>query len=1271
MFKGENYEFWSIKMATLFKSQGLWDLVDKGTTATDAETQKKDAKALFFLQQAIHESIFSKIAAATSAKQAWTTLKIAYQGSAKVMAVKLQGLRRDFETLFMKQGETIQDFLSRASNIVNQIRAYGEEVTDSTLVAKILRSLTPKFDHVVAAIEESKDLATYTFDELMGSLQTHETRLSRHEEKGDSKAFYSNGGSFGGRSHGNTRGRGRGGRGQRGRGGRGRGRSIEWQQNRQDNQNQNTKQPRRDVECFYCHKFGHMQAECYKKQREEEKANLVEEDETQQKLFMAKTEEKLDISKIWFLDSGCSNHMTGYKHLFNQLDESYKLNVALGDDKQIRVEGKGTVAVQTNQHTTRLLKNVYFIPKLTQNLLSVGQLIECGNSVIFENKKCTIIDKTTNQIMAVVDMATNKLFPLEIEGIEEKVLTAKLENPSEIWHLRYGHLNIKGLRLLSQKQMVFGLPEIKEIGLCEGCVYGKQIRLPFPKNQLMRAKRVLELVHTDLCGPMETESLGGSRYFLLFIDDFSRMSWVYFLSNKSETFHTFKKFKAMAENQTGMHLKMLRSDRGGEYQSNEFREYCESEGIQHQLTMPYTPQQNGVAERKNRTVVELARSMLKSKGLPNDFWAEAVATAVYLLNLSPTKAVLNQTPFEAWFERKPSVAHLRVFGCIAYTLLSAQNRRKLDQKSEKCIFIGYCIQSKGYRLYNPETKKIIVSRNVMFDENMSWKWNSDDIEAPIVLEEEDEGSTELQPEPNLPKPLQVYTRRSNQPPSPKTKTLQELYEATQVLYMADPTTYEEASSNEEWCQAMNEELESIEKNKTWKLVVLPEGKNAIGVKWIYKTKYDADGEVQKLKARLVVKGYAQKYGLDYEETFSPVARFETVRLILALAAQINKPVYQFDVKSAFLNGDLFEEVYVEQPEGFKKKGKENWVYKLEKALYGLKQAPRAWYSKIDSYFINSGFERSKNEPNLYIQNEGHKWLVVCLYVDDMIYVGTDEELIQSFKKNMMKQFEMTDFGLLHYFLGLEVKQEEDGIFVTQRKYATDMLKKFGMQNCNSASTPMNVNEKLVKEDGSGEADATTFRSLVGGLIYLTHTRPDISYSVNVVSRYMQNPTNHHLGTAKRILRYVAEDRRSTSGHVLSLGTSAVSWSSKKQSTVALSTAEAEFTAANLAACQAVWLRRILADLGQTQRQPTPIYCDNQSAIAMSKNPVHHGRTKHIDIKIYFIRELVAQGEVELMAVSTEEQTADILTKALARGKFEKFRKRLGVSDFESRENVRN
>ncbi|KAL0536512.1 hypothetical protein IC582_025461 [Cucumis melo] len=385
-----------------------------------------------------------------------------------------------------------------------------------------------------------------------------------------------------------------------------------------------------------------------------------------------------------------------------------------------------------------------------------------------------------------------------------------------------------------------------------------------------------------------------------------------------------------------MFIKSLRSDRGGEFLSNNFNHFCKKHGIHRELTTPYTPEQNGVAERKNRTVVEMTRSMLQMKGLSNDFWAEAVSTSIYLLNISPTKAVMNKTPFEVWYGKKPNVNHLRVFCCISYALVPSQVRQKLDKKSEKCIFVGYCTQSKAYRLYNPLNGKILTRRDVVFDESASWDWKNSEEYVSLVDGELTNDGEQTVVESSMETPTST-------PPSSTPST---------------PQSYHSSSSNDEhqmnyhlrgfgpwkisiillnlllWfltqClmmrqQAMKEEMAAIEKNGTWKMVDLPEGKNAIGLKWVYKSKFAADGSLEKHKAHLVAKGYAQQHGIDFKQTLSPIALFETVKIVLALEALQQWPVYQFDVKSAFLNGELQEEVYVEQPEGFVKKDSEEKV----------------------------------------------------------------------------------------------------------------------------------------------------------------------------------------------------------------------------------------------------------------------------------------------------------------------------------------------------------
>nr|GLL21955.1 uncharacterized protein LOC104612075 [Ipomoea trifida] len=407
MFNGEKYEFWSIKMMTLFKSQELWEFVENGYEKEEKDEQKlkeakkKDAKALFFLQQSVSDSLFPRIASAATSKEAWQSLKTEFQGSTKVIEVKLQSLRSDFETLSMDTKENVQDYLSRASSLVNRMKSYGEKIDDQTVVKKILRTLNPRFDLIVPAIEEAHDLSTYSFDELMSSLQNHEERLNRKQGITEEKAFQMKEETFkeksefsGGRgnSRGGYRGRGRGGR----NGGRGRGRSSE-----QRHFNQKS-----SIQCHYCKKFGHKEAACWSKQRDEAtKANIVEKDvrrdDEPETLFMVHFPQNTD-NDVWFIDSGCSNHMSNSRSLFENLNVSQKSEVRLGDDKKVQVDGKGTIAICTSNGKKKLLHDVFFVPSLAHNLLSVGQLMDNGLVILFDDGQCVIRDKKSGQNIANV-----------------------------------------------------------------------------------------------------------------------------------------------------------------------------------------------------------------------------------------------------------------------------------------------------------------------------------------------------------------------------------------------------------------------------------------------------------------------------------------------------------------------------------------------------------------------------------------------------------------------------------------------------------------------------------------------------------------------------------------------------------------------------------------------------------------------------------------------------------------------------------------------------
>ncbi|KAJ7961681.1 Retrovirus-related Pol polyprotein from transposon TNT 1-94 [Quillaja saponaria] len=1115
--------------------------------------------------------MFEKVALATIAKEVWEILQSSLQGVEKVKKIRLQTLRGDFEALHMKESESISDYFSRMLATVNQLKRYGEKVEDVRVVEKILRSLQPKFDYIVVAIEESKDLETMSIEQLMGSLQAHEERFKKKEEKPLEQALQAkvsfkeknNVQERNQKGHGHGHGRGR------GRGGRGRG-GYHFENNNEGRGQQSSRGRGRGRGNY---------ARPNEKRYDKKNANLLEykEEVEEPTLLLAfKGDEKEVIKSSWYLDNGASNHMCGDKSKFLEIDEKVSGFVTFGDSSKIPIKGKG-------------LKN------------------------------------------------------------------------------------------LGEKKMVFGLPFIDHPNqLCEACLLGKHARKSFPK-EATRATEPLQLIRTDVCGPIKPCSFGKNHYFLLFIDDYTRKTWVYFLKKKSEAFEVFKKFKALVEKESGHVIKSLRSDRGGKFTSNEFNIFCETQGIRRPLTVPRTPQQNGVAERKNRTILNMARCLLKSKNMPKEFWAEAVSCAVYLSNRCPTKGVENQTPQEAWSGKKPNVSHLRIFGSIAYAHVPDQERSKLDDRSVKYVFIGYDSNSKGYKLYNPRNGKIIVSRDVEFNEDETWEWDVQEEENYNFFpyfEEEQDIEAPLEAITLLPSPT-PSSEKSSSEGSPKTRSLIDLYENTEVIedvnlfcLVADsePLFFEEAENDKKWRQAMDEEIIAIEKNDTWELANLPKDHKAIGVKWVYKVKKNAKGEVEKYKARLVAKGYAQKQGIDYEEVFAPVARLETIRLLISFAAHKHWKIYQLDVKSAFLHGFLEEEVYVDQPKGYVIEGQEDKVLKLKKALYGLKQAPRAWNNRIDKYFQENGFVRCPHEYALYVKaHENGNVLFVCLYVDDLIFTGNNPIMFEDFKKAMTCEFEMTDMGLMSYYLGFEVKQNDGGIFISQEGYAKDVLKKFQMLDSNSVNTPIECGVKLSKHDVGEKVDPTLFRSLVGSLRYLTCTRPDILYAVGVVSRYMESPTSTHMKTAKRILRYLRVIlpeiwmiEKSTTGFVFFMGNNAISWVSKKQPIVTLSTCEAEYVVATSCTCHAIWLRRLLKELQEPQKEATQIFVDNKSALALAKNPVFHDRSKHIDTRYHFIRECIAKKEVEVKFVKSLDQVADIFTKPLKFEVFQGLRELLGV-----------
>ena len=511
-----------------------------------------------------------------------------------------------------------------------------------------------------------------------------------------------------------------------------------------------------------------------------------------------------------------------------------------------------------------------------------------------------------------------------------------------------------------------------------------------------------------------------------------------------------------------------------------------------------------------------------------------------------------------------------------------------------------------------------------------------------------------------------------------------------VTVGVEPQSFKEAVKDVGWCTAMQKEIRALEDNGTWTMEQLPPGKKALGSKWVYKIKYNSDGSIERLKARLVVFGNHQVEGIDYNETFAPVAKMVTVRTFLAIAASKNWELHQMDVHNAFLHGDLDEEVYMKLPPGFGS-ADSDLVCRLRKSLYGLRQAPRCWFAKLVTALKGYGFLQSYSDYSLFTYTKGFVQINVLVYVDDLIISGNDSAAVTAFKAYLRKCFYMKDLGVLKYFLGIEVARSSSGLFLCQRKYALDIISEAGLLGSKPASFPIEQNHQLARAAGPCLTDPEPYRRLLGRLIYLAVTRPDLAYSVHVLSQFMQEPRQEHWDAALRVVRYLKGSpgqgillrsdselslkgwcdsdwaacpltRRSLTGWLVFLGHSPIAWKTKKQHTVARSSAEAEYRSMASITCELKWLKGLLLSLGVHHPKAIPLFCDSQSALHIAQNPVFHERTKHIEVDCHFVRDAIQDGLLAPSYVPTTVQLADIFTKALGKKQFDFLLDKLGIFD---------
>lgn len=1263
----ENYVEWKFVMKNALQHDNLWTCVvgyDKNDKTAENVKTRQDEKAKSKICLSVEKSCFSHLMSAETAKAAWDALERAYDDKGLGSRVRtLQNLCAIKLENFPSMEAYVNEILSLAQQLANMKKPLDDEF----LGALMLKGLPAEYEPMIMALEHSGTAITA---DLVKSKLLQDQRWTTRGDSGE--CSYSMRKSTTPCDSGTRRAQ---------------------KQKGESTAKETSATRKREPWCWRCRQKGHLRKDC----RNEKAASG--------QCVLSAYSTGMTPESSWYIDSGATNHMTGNRDLLTDFKSRDGCTVTIASGDKLKCTGIGSVKLSFNA----VLTNVFYIPKLSVNLISVSQLIKSGCSINFDPNGCTICNLSDTVIKAKDVGGAYKL--------ETCSLRANLSISTVTWHQRLGHLSGNNMKLLRQglaNDISFQEDPCKDVA-CEVCLKGKQARFPFASNpeKSVAAKR-LDLIHTDLCGPLPVDSLGGKKYILTFLDDHSRKVFVYFLKRKSEVSEYTKNFIKLVETQTGDKVKTLRSDNGTEYVNRDLESFLKGKGIVHQVTIPYSPQMNGSSERLNRTILEKVRCLLYTSNLDHKFWAEAACTAAHLINVSPSKRLSGKTPDEAWSGKKVSLKHLRVFGCEAFAHVDKVKRNKLEPKSKRCIFLGY--ESSGYRLYDLTKKEVFRSRDVVFNESVFPGVTSSrpveiffpvsDDEAEIEAEKPQlpEETREIHVEAEEPAAPEVWFEADDEIPQSTTESseaprepqndgpafnlrtrLPKTMSALEVE-LSEPTTVKQAlqsSDSKLWRQAMQDEIDSFNKHEAWELVDRPADKNIVKNRWLFKIKRDANGKVACYRARLVAKGFTQKFGIDYMETYSPVVRHSSLRMLLSLAVELDLKIDHLDVKTAFLNGNLIEEIYMSQPEGFIKQGDEHKVYKLKKAVYGLKQASRAWYDKVKEVLLADKFTQSKYESCIFSRRVGKQTIIIALYVDDFFIFYNSDELANKLKTSLKAHFTIKDLGEVKHMLGIKVVRTADELKLSQKNYIEKLLERFGMTDCKVARTPLPAGLKF--SDSVTCDSQLPYQELIGCLMYLSvTTRPDISFAASFLSQYNTRYKTEHFVAAKNVLRYLkgtmnlglvyrksvehdkfrvcgytdadwanGADRKSYTGFMFKLGSNVISWGCYKQSCIALSSTEAEYIALSEAAKEAVYVRAILGEL-TGQSESVTLYSDNQSAAKLATNPVFHKRTKHVDIRFHYIRDAVERNVIGLEYMPTDQMTADVLTKALAPCKHKSF-----------------
>jgi len=1322
----DDFMLWQQKVTMYLSTKDLETCIEKDPDSTaTADQLRNDKKAKSIICMCIHDSIVSSVINEPTAKRAWDLLESLYRKKSRSTRTRLIA---EFWNC-TKDDAPMATYVATIQVLQSKLRAIGKDMTDEDMTDRLLSGLPSTFDAFTVTLDSCHEI---TFASTAASLINFEAQLEHRSRETLAssnlpQAFATTG--------------------------------------------------NRSFRCTYHKSNSHDNNHCWA-QHPELRPNTKWNKSTDSKyqrltnhVALSTQSSSNKSNSSWLLDCACSSHMcSDSSTLHTILPHCDPLTVTVANNATLHSASCGTYKFQSDHGVINLSK-VSHVPGLSRNLISIGQATSDGLEFRFKGDFCKVLNNSGQLITEILKDRNNMYeFPPKANNTPERLLNAAHMSAADtyrLWHNRLGHINDRDLKAVLQRlPNSSATPSPHAPSFCEGCMLGKMPRGAINRASNSTTTRPLEVIHSDIAGPFPVDGFHcKSRYYITFLDQHTRYTFVYLLQKKSEATSAIRRYIRMVNTHfqdQGISVKSFQSDNGGEFISKDCETFFAELGIVHRKIIPYQSEQNGMIERLNRTIIDCAESMRHSGKLEPQFWTAAIRTAVYIINRRPHSALTHRmTPFEAWNSQEPEICHLRTFGCDAYVHLPNQLHRKLQPRGRRVTFIGYPSDHKGYQFWDRDEQRIIVTRltDATFDENSFTRTPPDCLNAdatfPFEMQHSTpseqsqppiDGSSTFSSEPleslsqssadsssphsislsvPLSEPAELppvtassnselnllpsgHQTRNRRPPGEWWKAptamlvLQRNHDSLRATQINIPKSISEAldPANEfvkEWTAATKAELDSLQQNETWELVKLPSGRNAIQNKWVFKVKSDEKGLVDKFKARLVVKGYSQRPGIDFDETFSPVAHLASIRLIFALAASLKLKLRQLDVVGAFLQAELHEEIYMVQPEGHDSEDP-SLVCRLKKSLYGLKQAGLVWNNTINLFLTKDlGFKRLSSDACVYVMRSKDDIIIMSLSTDDLLMAHNCPALAEEVVAELSKRFPMTDLGEPKRLLGMRISSSDDGILLDQETYILEQLSKFQMMDSKQVDTPEQPGFYLDKDmcatsvDEKQDMKGTPFRELVGALNWIaTCTRPDISHAVSSLCRYLDNPGRQHWTSAKRVLKYLKgssnfglffqaqqpphliaysdsdwagdrDSRKSTTGYTLMMSGSAIAWRSSLQKIVACSSTEAEYIALSETMREVIWIRQMLTELGFSQKSATRVLEDNQGCIAISKNRRTDKRTKHIDLRFHFCRDQIEQGAIEVEYCPTESMIADGLTKPINAPKFKWCRTAMGIT----------